>query len=103
MLFYAVYAVDMHNQSVQRMLLPKMDRFSLLEMLALHQTIDAFQTFDPKDFEMEVNSVQITVQFDDESAIISYGEPHNIVSYISFDMVFGYVRAYRLERISDSN
>ena len=102
-LFYAVYVVEIHNESIQNRLLPRMDRFSLIEMEVLKLTIDAFRSFDPQNFSIEINGVDIDVTFENEIAMIVYGDPENITATLQFDMVFGYVTSYRLNRISDSD
>lgn len=95
--------VEIHNESIQNRLLPRMDRFSLIEMEVLKLTIDAFRSFDPQNFSIEINGVDIDVTFENEIAMIVYGDPENITATLQFDMVFGYVTSYRLNRISDSD
>lgn len=103
MLFYAYYVVEVHREKTQQKWLANMDRFSLIEMSVLKQTTDAFMTFDPQDFTMELDGIEIQVEFDDEKATITYGEPVNAIGILHFDMVFESVLEYRLEGASDSD
>lgn len=103
MLFYAFYAVETHHEMIQQKWLANLDRFSLIEMSVLKQTTDAFLSFDPQDFMIELDGVEIRVEFEDETATIHYGEPVNATGILYFDMVFESVLDYRIERTSDSD
>lgn len=103
MLFYTFYAIETHHEMIQQKWLAKMDRFSLIEMSVLKKTTDAFMSFDPKDFTLDLGGIEISVEFEDETATIYYGEPVNVIGILHFDMVFESVLEYRLERASDSD
>lgn len=103
MLFTTFYAIETHHEMVQQKWLANMDRFSLIEMSVLKKTTDAFISFDPQDFTLELDETEIRVEFDNETATIYYGEPVNAIGILHFDMVFESVLEYRLERASDSD
>jgi hypothetical protein len=102
-LFLGVYSLEIYRQSVQQRLLTSMDRFSLVEMTVIHQTIRQFLTYDPQDFDLELGGYKIKVSFEDETATIIYDESEELYGIMSFDLVFGYVTQYRLERNGDSD
>lgn len=103
MLFYTFYAVEIHRESVQNRLLHRMDRFSLIEMQILKQTINAFLSFDPQNFSTEIDGIEVDVIFEDETAVMVYGDPENVTAILHFDMVFGYATSYRINRNGDSD
>lgn len=103
MMSLSVVTLDVYRLSVQHRLLKSMDRFSLVEMTVLHQTLKQFLTYDPQDFEMEVGGTTVSVTFDDETASILYNQDLDLRGVLRFDLVFGYVIDYRLERNGDSD
>lgn len=103
MSFLNLFALEVYRQSVQQRLMASMDRFSLIEMTVINQTIRQFLTYDPQDFEVELEEYRIKVVFDDENATIIYDESAELYGTLSFDLVFGYVTQYRLERNRDSD
>ena len=98
MMFYATYALDVYRRWTQQRLLAELDRFSLIEMMVLHKTKAAFLTFDPQDFSLTIGNDQIEVTFDEETATILYDETTQLRGILHFDMVYGFVIRYRLER-----
>ena len=103
MSFLNLFALEVYRQSVQQRLMASMDRFSLIEMTVINQTIRQFLTYDPQDFEVELEEYRVKVVFDDENATIIYDESAELYGTLSFDLVFGYVTQYRLERNRDSD
>ena len=101
--FLSVYSLEVYRQTVQQRLLASMDRFSLVEMTVIHLAIQQFLTYDPHDFDLELGGYEISVIFEDETATIIYDESEELYGIMSFDLVFGYVTQYRLERNSDSD
>jgi hypothetical protein len=98
MMFYSTYSLDLYHRGVQVRLLSALDQFSLVEMVVLHKTKNEFLTFDPQDFSMELATYHIEVTFDDEIATILFDETTQLYGFLHFDMVYGYVISYRVER-----
>jgi hypothetical protein len=98
MMFYATYSLDAYRRWTQQRLIAELDRFSLVEMMVLHKTKAAFLSFDPQDFSMDVGTFHIEITFEEETATILYDETTQLKGILHFDMVYGFVISYRLER-----
>lgn len=95
---YSIYTLEVYRQTTQQRMLAALDRFSLVELTVLHKTIAAFLSFDPQDFSLDLGTYQVDVSFDGETAHIRYDDDSNLYGILTFDMIYGYVISYRVER-----
>lgn len=74
----------------------QIDQFSLLEIETIRRIKKEFISFDPKDFSFEAGEWIISVDFEDESALIHYEGPQSVMAILEYDMVMENVLDYQL-------
>lgn len=95
LIYFSLFLEVMSQQAIIRYhlltemkLSNQLNRFSMIEMDVIHQTVKKFVDYKMDDFSLSYEEGEVSIKMIDEQAIIFYDFNEDIYAVISYDLVF---------------